>query len=188
MEFEEMQKIWDEQSNQTLYAIDERALSNRIKAKRNTANRIANLSELIVIITHIVATGILLVIMLMNKVNNVFMYLMSAWVFFTAIFATVIRLRRIYSKIRFDRTMFGELDHAIALATHQVRFSKLMQWNSVPVAGLAVLLVWSSGKSIWITAGMVVFFVGTYYVSQWEVNIYKRKKEELEQLKLKLEE
>jgi hypothetical protein len=188
MEFEEMQKIWDEQSNQTLYAIDERALSNRIKAKRNTANRIANLSELIVIITHIAATGILLVIMLMNKVNNVFMYLMSAWVFFTAIFATVIRLRRIYSKIRFDRTMFGELDHAIALATHQVRFSKLMQWNSVPVAGLAVLLVWSSGKSIWFTAGMVVFFAATYYAAHWEVNIYKRKKEELEQLKLKLEE
>jgi hypothetical protein len=35
---------------------------------------------------------------------------------------------------------------------------------------------------------MFVFFAGTYYASQWEVNIYKRKKDELEQLKLKLEE
>jgi hypothetical protein len=188
MEFDELQKIWDSQSNRTMYGIDENALSKQITSKKNTAHRTINFSELVVIFTHIIGTGILLVIIWKNELNNVLMNLMTAGMFITAILATVIRIRRIYSKIRFDRTMFGELDHAISLATHQVRFSSIMRWNSLPIAALAILLVWHDGKSIWIVLGMTIFFLVAYFASQWEVKLYKRKKEELVQLKKKLEE
>jgi sensor c-di-GMP phosphodiesterase-like protein len=188
MEFEEMQKIWDAQNNRTLYAIDENTLSDQITSRKKTAHRTINFSELLVIFTHLVGTGILLVIIWKNDINGFVMNLMTAWMFVTAILATIVRVRRIYSKARFDRSMFGELDHAISLAKHQVYFSSLMRWNSLPIAGLAILLVWQDGKSIWIVIGMTIFFLGAYFASQWEVKIYKRKKEELEKLKVKLEE
>jgi hypothetical protein len=188
MEFEEMRKIWDSQNNQTLYAIDETALSNRITARKNSARRTTNLSELVVIVTHFMATAILVIVIWMNKLNSVSMYLLTAWMFVTAVVSTVVRVSRIYSKVRFDLSMFGELGHAISLATHQVRFSNLMKWNSIPVAALAILVVWEGGKSIWIVIGMTVFFAGAYLASQWEHNFYKKKKYELEQLRVKLDE
>ena len=38
MEFDEMKKIWDSQTNQTLYSIDENALYNRILSRRKVLN------------------------------------------------------------------------------------------------------------------------------------------------------
>lgn len=187
MEFEEMQKIWHSESNQTFYAIDEHALNKRISAKKKTAHRITNISELVVIFTYFFGSCILLATNLINALSNVFMYLTAAWMFITSIYAIVVRVRRIYSNVRFDRTMFGELDHAISLATHQVRFSQMLGLNSILVAVLTVLMLLESDSSIWFAVGMSVFFAGALYLSKWEINIYKRKKEELVQLKMKLE-
>jgi hypothetical protein len=39
MEFEEMQKIWDSQNNETLYAINEKSLHNSIKQKGRNINK-----------------------------------------------------------------------------------------------------------------------------------------------------
>lgn len=187
MEFEEIQKVWHSQNNQTLYAFDEHALANRINSKKNEARRITNFSELIVIFTYVAGGIFILVTSIMNTQENVFMYLLSGWMLITGVFAIFVRARRLYSKTRFDLTMSGELDHAISLATHQVRFSGILLWNALPIAIITLLAVLNSNKSVWIAVALIIFFSVVQYLAQLEVRYYKRKKTELEQLKQTLE-
>ena len=56
MEFEEMQKVWDEQKGETMYAINETALHRSVTRKKNAAGRRINRVEISVsVINGIVA-------------------------------------------------------------------------------------------------------------------------------------
>jgi hypothetical protein len=187
MEFEEMKKIWDTQNNEPIYGINEKALHNRILSKKNRAYHITNTTELLSIIVNIGAGCFVLGVNLYKQSGNVFLYLMSAWMFATGLYSLVSRIRRLKKDHQFDRSMRGDLAHAIAIATYQVRFSQLMRWNILPIGILILLGLWEGEKSIWLAAGILVFFVLVNYAAGWEHNIYKSRKHELEILKNKLE-
>ncbi len=186
MEFEEMKKIWDSQNNEMLYGINEKAMHNRILSKKKQAYHITNASELIWIITNVVM-GCALLGMNFYKNTNIFIYLLAAWTLASALFMLVSRARRIRAEGRFDRSMQGDLLHAISVATYQVRISLLGRWNIVPIAILVLISVWDSGKSIWAALAVLVFFILATFAGGWEHRIYQRKKRELEMLQNKLE-
>jgi uncharacterized membrane protein YqjE len=55
--------------------------------------------------------------------------------------------------------------------------------------GILVLLgFWEGEKSIWVAAGILIFFVLANYAASWEHNIYKSRKRELEMLRQKLKD
>ena len=114
------------------------------------------------------------------------MYLMAAWMFATALYSLVSRIRRIKGDHRFDRSMQGDLHHAISVATYQVRLSQIMRWNILPVGVLTLLGIWEGGKSFWIAGFILIAFVLVHYASAWEHGIYKARKRELEILQKKL--
>jgi hypothetical protein len=186
MEFEEMKKIWDSQNNEPLYSINEKALHNRILSKKRKGHHITNISELLWIIVNISA-GCFILGMNFKQQGNVFMYLLAAWMFGSALYMLVSRIRRIKGNSRFDRSMLGDLDHAISMATYQLRFSLLGRWSILPIGILTLLGVWEAGKSVWIVVGILIFFVLTHYAAGWEHRIYKARKRELEVLKNKLD-
>ena len=186
MEFEEMKKIWDAQNNESIYGINEAALHNRILSKQKQGLHITNISELLGIMAYGIAGLVVLGVNLYKQSASIFMYILSAWVLGSAIYILASRIRRINGNNRFDRSMRGDLTHAISVATYQVRFSQLMRWNIIPIGILVLLGMMEGGKSIWIIAGIIIFFVLTNYASGWEHNIYKRKKRELEILQDKL--
>lgn len=187
MEFDEIKKIWDSQSNQPLYVINEKALHNRILSKKNQARHITNISELLSIIVNIGAGTFILGMNFFKQSGDIFMYLLSAWMFGCALYLLVSRIRRIKGDYRFDRSMRGDLDHAISIATYQVRLSQIMRWNILPVGALILLGIWEGGKSVWIAVGILIFFVLVHYASGWEHSIYRTRRRELEVLKNKLE-
>lgn len=187
MEFEELRKIWDAQNNRPLYAINEKAMYNLILSKKKQAHHITNISELLIIIVYLITGSLILAMNLFNQSSNISMYLLSAWTFGSALFMLVNRIRRKKAENQFDRSMSGDLDHAISVATYQVRISQIMLWNVLPIGALTLLGLWEGGKSIWIVMIVLVFFVLSYYAGGWEHNIYKRKKRELETLKKKLD-
>ncbi|MEI9909690.1 MAG: hypothetical protein WDO71_08430 [Bacteroidota bacterium] len=79
------------QNNETLYAINEKALHNRILSKKRSAGHIAGFSELLSIFVN---TGIGLFILgvaLFSPRTDIFMYLMAAWSFITALYLIVSR-------------------------------------------------------------------------------------------------
>lgn len=187
MEFEDLKKIWNAQDNQPLYAINEKAMYNIILSKKKQAHHITNISELLIIIVYMIAGSFVFGMNLFDKSSNISMYVLSVWMFSSALFILVNRVRRIKGNNRFDRSMSGDLDHAISVATYQVRISQIMLWNVLPIGALTLLGLWEGGKSIWIAMIVLLFFALSYYAGGWEHNIYKRKKRELEVLKKKLD-
>ena len=186
MEFEELKKIWNAQDNQPLYAINEKAMYNIILSRKKQAHHITNISEVLIIIVYMITGSFVLGMNLFNQSNNISMYLLSAWMLGSGLFMLVSRIRRIKGNKQFDRSMTGDLDHAISVATYQVRISQIMLWNVLPIGALTILGLWEGGKPIWIVLIVLLFFALSYYAGGWEHNIYKRKKRELEVLKKKL--
>lgn len=188
MEFEELQKIWDSQYNKPMYALDEKALHNRIMSKQKSTHHIMNTSELLTILVNLGAGSLVLAINLVDQNRNVFMYGMAVWMFCTGFYVWVSRLRRIKGDQQFDRSMRGDLRHAISMATYQVRFSQLMRWNILPIGAFILLALVFGGKPIWLAVVILVLFGLAYSASRWEHGIYVSRKRELELLKGKLEE
>ena len=186
MEFEELQQIWDSQNNQPLYVINEKALHNRILSKKKQAYHITNFTELLLIIVNSGTGCFILGMNLFQKSENIFMYLLAAWMFGTALYSWMSRIRRTKESNRFDRSMRGDLDHAVSIATYQVRLSQIMRWNILPIGALIILGVWEVGKTLWMVGAMLIFFVIVYYASGWEHRIYRTRKRELEILQNKL--
>jgi hypothetical protein len=186
MEFEQLQKIWDTQNNQPLYAINEKAMYNIILSKKKQAHHITNISELLLIFVNI-GSGIFILALNYFRQDNIFIYLLSAWMFGSALFILRSRIKRKKGDNQFDRSMHGDLDHAISVATYQVYISRIMRWNILPIAALCLLALWDGGKAVWIVVAVLIFFALVFFGGGWEHSFYKRKKRELETLKNKLE-
>jgi len=187
-EFDELRKVWDTQNNQLVYALNEEALSKRITTKKNQTTGIVNVSEWPLIIVNMIAGGFILGSSFPNGNATTLMYVMAVWMLGVASFLIASRIRRLNEVKRFDRTMHGDLAHAISVATYQVRLSQLMRWNVVPIGVLTLLGIWAGDKSIWIGLVTAAFFALAFYFGRWEHGIYLRRKSELEALKRKLEE
>ena len=187
MEFDELQKIWNEQNNQPLYAINEKAMYNIILSKKKQAHHITNISELLLIFVNIGSGILILGINLFKQSGNISLYLLSAWMLGSALYILVRRIQRKNGDNQFDRSMRGDLRHAISVTTYQAHISQIMRWNILPIAALTLLGLWEGGKPIWIALIVLLFFALTYYAGGWEHNIYKRKKRELEILQNKLD-
>jgi hypothetical protein len=111
---------------------------------------------------------------------------MAGWMFVTAVYVVINRIKRLASDRKFDRSIAGDLDHAIATATYQVRFSYILRMNALPIGIFLLGGMWETGRSIWLSAALLAFFAITFYVSGWEHNYYERRKQELEILRGKL--
>ena len=188
MEFEDMKQIWDTQNQKVLYAIDEKALHKRITSKKKKTLHITNFTELVGIIVNFVAGILILATISFKHLENISMILMAIWLFGTALYVLVGRVRRIKGNHRFDRSMQGDLDQSISVATYQVHYSQIMRWNILPIGGLSILSFWEGGKSFWLLIGLLIFFLLAYYAGGWEHNMYSARKRELEALKKKLQQ
>ncbi|GAB3950515.1 hypothetical protein GCM10028805_28710 [Spirosoma harenae] len=190
MEFDELQKIWNSQTEEPLWVINEQALKKHILAKKNQAHHVTNITELLLTYVYIGGGFILLGLNFVNHSSNVFMYLMAGWMFVTGLYSLASRTQRLKRENDefVGRSMLDELNHALSIATYQVRLSRLMRWNVLPIGAFSVLGVWASGKSVWQALGLLLFFVVCYFASGWEHNIYEVKKRELEKLQQKLQE
>ncbi|MEP1032796.1 hypothetical protein [Ekhidna sp.] len=124
MEFEEMQKIWDEQKGETMYAINETALHKSITRKKNAASKRMNMVETWISLIN-GAVAIFLFIDALND-SHYWDFLGSAMMLATVIYIQISRHKRLKAENTFDRSMFGELDHAIANTNSIIHFSRMM--------------------------------------------------------------
>ena len=187
MEFDQLKKIWDSQNNEPLYAINEQALHNRILSKKKQAYHITNVSELLMIIVNMGAGYFIFQMNLSGHRQNIFMFLLAAWMLGVSWYLLFSRIQRLKKDKQFDRSMYGDLNYAISVATYQVRLSLLGRWSILPIALCPLAGLWQSGKPVWIVLALLTFFVLVNYGARWEHGIYKNRKRELEILKGKLE-
>lgn len=178
MDFEEMKTIWDAQNSATAYKLDEQELHQRILARKKRAVFITNLSELMIIITYGVVGFVVL---------SVKMYYLAVWMFLVVMALMISRIRRLRAGRRFDRSVQGQLQHALATAKYQLRLSQLMRWNIVIMFGLTFLAIWKAEKPWWALVLMFFFFLLSLYSSRLEHRKYTAQKESLEALQHKLD-
>lgn len=188
MEFEELQKIWDTQNNQPLYVINEQALHNRIVAKKHQVIKIAVITEWILIIGNTASGLFVLQQNYTGRRGLIFVYLLAAYMLGTALYVLVNRIRRMREQKKFNRSLSGDLQHALAAASYQVRIGHIMRWNTFPIMLLVLLSIWEGGQSIWFSLVVALFFILVFLASGWEMRIYKAKKRELDVLQKKLQE
>ena len=187
MEFDEMKKIWDGQNNQPLYVIDEHALHHSIQSKMSGVRHLANSTEWSLMLVNLGAGGVLLALNPFKPGANLFMYLESAWMFATVAYVVVSRVRRLKAGRRFDRSIHGDLDQAISLASYQVRLSRVIRLNLLPVGVIMIFSGWEAGKLLKVGLVILVSYALAFYVGTAEQRVNKRRKRELQILKGKLE-
>jgi len=187
MEFDEMKKIWDAQNNQPLYVIDEKALHNRIQSKMNTILRLISVSEWSLILIYLGTSGILVGLNPFQPGANIFMYLEAAWMIGIAVYVVISHIRRIKASRQFDRSIHGDLDHAISLASYQIRFSRIISWNLLPMGAIMIFSGWEAGKLFKVSVVILVSYTLAFYVTSKGTLMNKRRKRELQVLKEKLE-
>jgi len=187
MEFDEMKKIWDAQNNQPLYVIDEKALHNRIQSKMNTVLHFTSISEWLLILINLGTGAFLLVNNPVKPGSNIFLFLEAVWLFALVVYLVVSRNRRIKASRQFDRSIHGDLNHAISLASYQMRISQIIRWNFLPMGAIMILSGWQSGNFLKVSAIILFSYTLAFYVTSKGYLANKKRKRELQVLKEKLE-
>lgn len=188
MEFEQMKKIWDTQNQKPMYVFDEDALHNRIRSKKRKSQRLASLSEYVLIISTIFAGSLILVKNLFFNVEpSIFKYAAGSFFYLITIFLFYQRSIRKSEEQNFGQTILDDLKHALSNATYQVRLSAIMMNIIYPaVSLLAVLKEWISSGFSWTIPAIALFFTLTFYAVRWEHRLYESKLKELINLENKL--
>lgn len=124
MEFEEMQKIWNEQKGEAMYAINESALHKTVKRRKAAASkRIGKVEIMLSLINGF--CGIFLFVDALNDIAQ-WDYLGSLILLTSVAYIQWSRHQRLKAEKTYDRTILGELDHTIANTNSIIRISRLM--------------------------------------------------------------
>lgn len=187
MEFEEMKKIWDAQNGQAMYAIDETALHNSVIKKKAKARKTAGLTEIIFIGSCLLAGTIVLVPTIVKNEFSISGVLMMIVLYFTAGFIAHKRSKRLKSQDKFDKSMLGDLDNAIATADYQVNFSKTSRYYLSAVVLLSLSSLLEANSPWWVILLAAVFFAVVAMAAKWEYKtFYASQKNDLRAMREKL--
>lgn len=186
MEFEEMKKIWDTQTNRPLYVIDEDALHNRIRAKLRSTVRMNDTNDFGLILVALITAVLLLLIQGLSIWNII----TSAILILVAVYVLASRLGRIKQEQQFDRSMLGELGYAISGIDYEIRRSRtIMWWFILPVIIPAAIKLFQADATLWQMIIVPAAFVLSLLVIQWGLkNSLIPKRRHLESLLQKITE
>jgi hypothetical protein len=189
MRFEEMKKIWDEQNKEHVFAIDEKQLHQNIEEKKRKSSALVGRIEIILIVVNSLASSTIIGLNVVQRKGNIFENAMALLMLATAIYIIFRRAHRLKNENRFDRTMLGDLDHAISNATYQAQLSYGMLINSVIIGILLFLNAVAEDKSPGLLFLIIALFAITIYLSRWEHRSWHvARKKRLEGMRAKLVE
>ena len=163
-----MKKIWDNQNSEVLYAINEDALHRRIKSKKKQANRIINVTEIGLFVVSILTASILYFDAIVDE-EGFWGFAGATVMLFTGLFLLILRWKRQKAENRFDRSMLGELDHAIASTKATITIAtNMIWWYFAPIAGFSFIrmIVRGAGIESWLL--MITAFTLSFFLVNWE--------------------
>lgn len=184
MEFEEMTKIWDQQNNQAIFVLNEKALNNRIQSKLKGAKRMNNLNDFGLIGISIFTSIMVLVI----KATSMWNIITAILLLLIALYIAANRLKRVKNNKQFDLSLLGGLNHAIENINFEIKRSKTFPlWFLFPLSIPSLMNLVQKETSIWTWLLVIGAFLLSYFVTH--LGLQKTlipKKRNLEILKKKL--
>lgn len=167
MELEELQKIWNDQNGETMYAINETALHNTITRKKKSASRRMSIIELGLMAINS-TTGLVLLYGAIIDDEPFWDYSFSVIMLVTILFLLRFRWNRIKKENSFDRTLIGELDHAILNSDSMLQIATVMlKYYILPVGlfSFTKMLIVGASLEKWLLLGgaYTLAFITVYY-------------------------
>ena len=167
MELEELQKIWNDQKGETMYAINESTLHQSITRKKDVASRRISIVEKSLMAINSV-TAVLLLLDAIRDQGGIWDYSFSVILLITVLFLANFRRKRLQQEATFDRSMMGELDHAVANSNSLVTIATIMiQYYLLPVGIFSITKMSVLGASLekWllVLGAYVLAFILVYY-------------------------
>lgn len=187
MKFEDMKKAWSEHHHK--FEIDEKKLHESIKHKKKKSSRFVSQVEWILIFANLIAGGTIVAMSFVEKSGEIYANALGLVMLAAGIYIYTRRSHRLKHENRFDRTMLGDLDHAISNATYRARLSYGILIYFLFVAVLTVSNAIYEDKS-WLKIGLIiVFFAITWLLGRWEYRSWHlADKQRLEAMRKKLVE
>ena len=188
MEFEEMQKVWDEQKGENMYVINEAALQRTVTRKKDAVGRRINRLE----IKLSVINSIVLAVVVIRMINHPHTWgIIAAGILaISIVYVQYFRRNRKRTENAFDRSLLGELDHAIANAKSLISFNYLLfAGYYIPMFLVAFFYLIAKEASLEKWIFMIAIFLLVLFLIRWEqkaCNIPRKK--QLLSLKKKLME
>ncbi|MEQ9413515.1 MAG: hypothetical protein RIF39_06775 [Cyclobacteriaceae bacterium] len=168
MKFEDMKKIWDEQDQQHKYVVDEKKLHETIQMRKRKGSRYVSKMEWMLIFANVLAGGVIIVMNFIKTSGDIYANGLGVLMLAAGIYIYTKRNHRLKNENRFDRTMLGDLDHAISNANYRARLSYGMLIYFIFVAILSIGNAMEEEKSLEKIGLIVVFFVITWFLGRWE--------------------
>ena len=168
MEFEELKKIWNTQNKAPMFVINEAALHNSIRRKKKKASWASDINEIGLVLIAVV-TSASVFIRNMDR-DNIYAYPPAILLLLTAVYVLYGRYKRKKEEKRFDRSVLGDLDHAIANSRFEIRRAKtFIWWYITPLALPVVLNMVMNDASILKWVGVTFGFFLAYFVVRWSM-------------------
>ncbi len=187
MEFEDMKKIWDTQNDRPLFAIDENTLLKRVLKKKNKAAKWARLNEWGLILINLAVIAAIF-FGFRESVSTFYAISIPLVLALGIVYIVYIRFQRKKGEEQYDRTLLGELDHAIANVNYLERMARTMAWWYILPLGVPLLvnMIFFEVaekmllKFVIVTGGLTL----AYFLTKWEARrIHRPKRKELENLR-----
>ena len=187
MEFKDMQEIWNNQSNENIYAINEEALQAYVMRKGKSVTRSLNMYEMGMVAVNFIV-GIFLIVDALNGSEQVFRFVVPSLYLAFSLIAVVRSLARRREIVRFEETVVGELDKAIWQINYLIAQTKSMWWWYVlPLLLVTSIFLIINEKILWALPLILIVLPLSLLGSRWESNrFYLPKKQALESLRDRL--
>ncbi len=166
MEFEDMKKIWDEQNNENVYAINESELHRRVVRNKKRVRRMVNKFELTLLIAMIVL-GLLTAHM--GIIHDQSYRFANAFIFFMiAAYIYKSRTDRIKYEGLSNLSLLEDLEQSIrSIDYHAKRQKYFWLWYMLPIFSTIVIRsAFSHAKPWWLW----VVFLAIFGFAYWAVN------------------
>lgn len=188
MNLEDMKKVWDSDSNQTLYVIDQSKMDQIVNKKSMSANRRASYVENFIIIMNLVIPVVLFTIAGLNDQIDFGEYSMGLFTIATAAGTYYYKRVRLANQLNQGDSVLDNLDQAIHNATYQAKMTSFfLTWYIIGVSALTISNLILEGTNIWFIIMISIVFIIGLIVGRWEQRCWHdKKRDELIELKKKL--
>jgi hypothetical protein len=171
MEFEDMQKIWDTQNQQHVYAINEQTLHDRVIKNHANIMRYVNISEWMMFL---IMLALSLVVLQDGIFNDELYQVPEALILLVATgYIYHARRERLRHEPQSDRSLLGDLNQALQAITHHARQQRNFIWWFIAPMVITTLIHMAftyQGKPIWLWPLAFGMFIFNYWTIQRTLN------------------
>lgn len=169
MKFDELQQLWCQQENVSPQPIDHMELKKLIDKRKSSAENSAAFLEMVLVIIN-GGTGISLLYSCISENKGIFAFLFAGFMLLGSLYFFSRFIQRRRAERKFDRSMAGELEHAITTADYILRLSRtILFWYGLPLLILGGFALLEKGVSAWALLGVFAVVALSFWAGQWEI-------------------